>query len=240
MSKHGLQIPDLEAGANVEVIAVHAFRLPPSARCLLPSAFCLLLSGCAGYQIGNATLFPPDISTVYVPMVESHSFRPDLGEALTEAICKQIEKETPYKVVGSPNADSILTAKIVTETKRVIDRNKFDEPRDNEVNYQVQVTWINRKGDQIYNGAVPLPPEFTTIGQSSAYIPEYGQSYTTSAILRRAKNGPTNRRADGTALVIQLAVNGRRICYDHENAILSCSILAAPHAHCLNSRAGRC
>jgi hypothetical protein len=157
-----------------------AFRLPPSARCLLPAACCLLLSGCAGYQIGNATLFPPDISTVYVPMVESHSFRPDLGEALTEAICKQIEKETPYKVVGSPNADSILTAKIVGETKRVIDRNKFDEPRDNEVNYQVQVTWINRKGDQIYNGAVPLPPEFTTIGQSTAYIPEYGQSYTTS------------------------------------------------------------
>ena len=95
-------------------------------------------------------------------MVESHSFRPDLGEALTEAICKQIEKETPYKVVGSPNADSILTAKIDHDTKRVIVLNKFDEPQDTEVNYQVQVTWINRKGDQIYNGAVPLPPEFTT------------------------------------------------------------------------------
>jgi hypothetical protein len=157
-----------------------AYRLPPSAFCLLLSAFCLLSSGCAGYHIGNATLFPPDISTVYVPMVDSHSFRPDLGEALTEAICKQIEKETPYKVVGSPNADSILTAKIVNDTKRVIVRNKFDEPQSTEVNYQVQVTWINRKGDQIYNGAVPLPPEFTTLGQSSAYIPAYGQSYTTS------------------------------------------------------------
>ena len=148
--------------------------------CLLLSAFCLFLSGCAAYQIGNGTLFPPDITTVYVPMVESKSFRPDLGEALTEAICKQIEAETPYKVVGTPNADSILTARIISDTKRVVVENGFIEPRESEVNYQVQVTWANRKGDTIYQGAVPLPPGMVTIGQSAAYIPEYGQSYTTS------------------------------------------------------------
>ena len=164
-----------------------AFRLPPSNRCSLPAAFCLLLSafclslpGCAGYQIGNASLFPPDISTVYVPMVDSKSLRPDLGEALTEAICKQIEAETPYKVVSSPNADSILTAKLIIDTKRTVVLNSFDEPRESEVNYQVQVTWANRKGDTIYQGAVPLPPAMVTIGAGSAYIPEYGQSYTTA------------------------------------------------------------
>jgi hypothetical protein len=149
----------------------------------LLSAVCLLLfffSGCANYHIGNATLFPPDIHTVYVPMVESYSFRPDLGEALTEAICKQVEKETPYKVVGDPNADSILTAKLMADTKRVIVKNRFDEARSTEVNYQVQVTWVNRRGDMLYNGAVPLPPQFVPIDQSAAYIPEYGQSYATS------------------------------------------------------------
>ena len=82
--------------------------------------------------------------------------------------------------MGSPNADSVLTAKLVQDSKRVIDLNRYDEARDTEVNYQVQVTWINRKGDVIYNGAVPLPPEFTTIGASAPYIPEYGQSYSTS------------------------------------------------------------
>ena len=96
-------------------------RPSPFCRRLLLSAFCFLpfLPGCASYQFGNATLFPPDIHTVYVPMVESKSFRPNLGEALTEAICKQIEKETPYKVVGNPNADSILTVKLIQDTKRV-------------------------------------------------------------------------------------------------------------------------
>ena len=58
------------------------YHLPPTVYRLLLSTFCLFLPGCAGYHIGNATLFPPDISTVYVPMVDSHSFRPDLGEAL--------------------------------------------------------------------------------------------------------------------------------------------------------------
>jgi hypothetical protein len=159
-----------------------AFRPLLSALLVAPFAFCLLLllSGCAAYHFGNASLFPPDINTVYVPMIESRSFRPDLGEALTEAIDKEIEKQTPYKVVGSPNADSVLSAKLVQDTKRVIDLNRFDEARDTEVNYQVQVTWINRKGDVLYNGAVPLPPEFTTINASAPYIPEYGQSYTTS------------------------------------------------------------
>jgi hypothetical protein len=144
------------------------------------AACCLLLSGCATYQIGNASLFPQDVQTVYVPIVESSSFRPDLGEKLTEAIVKEIERRTPYKVVGSPNADSILSAKLIEDTKRVIVENKFDEARSTEVNYQIRVTWINRKGDQIYNGAVPLPPQFVQLGQGANYIPEYGQSYTTS------------------------------------------------------------
>ncbi len=149
--------------------------------CPLSTACCLLLcTGCATYQFGNSTLYTPDVTTVYVPMVESASFRPDLGEVLTEAIGKEIERRTPYKVVGTPNADSILSAKIIEDSKRLVVPNKFGEARETDVNYQVRVTWINRKGDMIYNGAVPLPPAFVEIGQSSAYIPEYGRSYTTS------------------------------------------------------------
>ncbi len=92
--------------------------------CPLSPACCFLD---ATYHFGNASLFPADINTVYVPMAESRSFRPDLGEALTEAIDKEIEKQTPYKVVGSPNADSVLTIKLVADTKRVIDLNPYDE-----------------------------------------------------------------------------------------------------------------
>jgi hypothetical protein len=155
---------------------------PRASAILLHSAFCLLpfTSGCATYHFGNASLFPPDITTVYVPMIESHSFRPDLGEALTEAVCKEIEKQTPYKVVGNPNADSILTVRLIQDAKRVIVINKFDEARSTEVNYQCQVTWASRKGSTLYEGAVPLPPQFVGVDASGPYIPEYGQSYITA------------------------------------------------------------
>ncbi len=64
------------------------------------------------------------LSTVYVPMAESRgSFRPDLGEALTEAMDQEIEKQTPYKVGWEArNADSVLTIKLGCGIqKRVID-----------------------------------------------------------------------------------------------------------------------
>src|SRR6266700_3163322 len=103
---------------NVEVRSVH--WSPSKHFFILRSSFlvCLLLalSGCAGYHVGTAGLFPSDIHTVFVPMFESDSFRRDLGEQLTEAVCKEIESRGPMKVVGTPNADSVLTGRITTDT----------------------------------------------------------------------------------------------------------------------------
>ena len=92
----------------------------PSAFCLLLSSFCLSSPGCAGYQLGNQSLYPSDIKTVFVPVFECDSFRRNLGERLTEAVVKEIERKTPYKVVGSPDADSILAGRIITERKGVL------------------------------------------------------------------------------------------------------------------------
>ena len=57
-----------------------------------------LFAGCAGYQMGNRSLYRTDLRTVHVPMFQSDSLRPDLGEWLTEAVIKEIELRTPYKV----------------------------------------------------------------------------------------------------------------------------------------------
>ena len=42
-------------------------------------------------------------------MFQSDSYRRGLAEQLTEAVCKEIEKRTNYKVVNNPNADSVLS-----------------------------------------------------------------------------------------------------------------------------------
>ena len=136
-----------------------------------------VLAGCAGYQVGNSSLYDLNVRTVYVPMFESVSYRRNLGERLTEAVIKEIEAKTPYKVVGSPNADSILSGRIVGETKRVVAENAYDDPRKLEVNLQVEVSWIDRQGTTIRETAcVELPPELSTIHGNMALVPEVGQS----------------------------------------------------------------
>jgi hypothetical protein len=135
------------------------------------------ISGCAGYRLGNDTLYPAGIHTVYVPVFSSASFRRHLGERLTEAVIKEIEWKTPYKVVGTSNADSILSGRITGETKRVLVENRYDEPREAEVNLQVQVQWLDRQSNLIRQmEPVPVPPELVTISDSATLIPEVGQS----------------------------------------------------------------
>jgi hypothetical protein len=153
-------------------------------------AGCLLSAGCAWYQVGSGTLYAPDISTVYVPLFESESFRRHLGERLTEAVVKEIELKTPFKVVNDPNADSVLTGRIVGETKRVLVESPTDEPRELEVQIAVEVVWVDRKGDLIQQGVVPLPPEMLDVTQRATIVPEVGQSIATghqTAIQRMAE-----------------------------------------------------
>src|SRR5918995_1554743 len=87
----------------------------------LQLALCLLgLGGCMGYQVGAGSLYAPDVTTVYVPMIDSDSYRRDLGERLTEAVIKEIELKTPYKVVSTPDADSVLAARLITDIRRTV------------------------------------------------------------------------------------------------------------------------
>lgn len=136
--------------------------------------------GCAGYRFGNSGLYRPDIRTVHVPIFESDSFRPYLGERLTEAVTKKLQLHSPYRVVPSEDADSFLLGAIVTDTKRVIAEDRNDVPRDIDINLEVQLRWINRNGDLIRPGvSIPVPSEFLQIGQSANFVPEAGQSVAT-------------------------------------------------------------
>lgn len=138
--------------------------------------------GCAGYRMGTTSLYPADIQTVYVPIFESDSFRRGLGERLTEAVIKRIEEETPYKVVSSPQADSILTGRIVNDTKRVIIEDRYDQPRDVQSNFVVHVTWANRKGDLVVSPteALQIPTQVVELSQGVDQISEFGQSTATT------------------------------------------------------------
>jgi hypothetical protein len=139
------------------------------------------ISGCAPYRVGTASLYPADISSVHVPIFESDSFRRNLGERLTEAVCKRIEAESNYKVVRSGVADSTLRGRIIHDRKRVLIENRNDDVREVETSLYVQVTWTKSDGTLIaQNVLIPVDPALTVdvVGLSSV-VPETGQSIAT-------------------------------------------------------------
>lgn len=126
-------------------------------------------------------MFPADVQTVYVPVIESQSFRRGLGEGLTEAVVKEIERRTPYKVVPADRADSVLLATLVADRKRVVVESPTDEARDVEVTYDVRVRWTRHNQDILGGqGTVPLPPDVVSILRAATFVPEAGQSYATA------------------------------------------------------------
>jgi outer membrane lipopolysaccharide assembly protein LptE/RlpB len=135
-------------------------------------------SGCANYRMGARSVYAPDIQTVYVPMIQSNSYRQFLGEWLTEAVVKKILEVTPYTVVSTAEqADSVLTVRLNSDMKQVLMESFTDEPRELQMTMQVSADWINRNGQQLGQPVnVPLPPTLNPIDQSANIYPELGQS----------------------------------------------------------------
>lgn len=155
-----------------------------------------LVTGCAGYRAGSQSLYAPDVATVYVPMVQSDSFRRDLGERLTEALVKEIELKTPYKVVNSPNADSVLEVRLRGDRRNVQAEDQFDNARVFASSIWAEVSWLNRR--RLPLGpmhSVPLSDglaasaEQPTIGvtQTNPLIPESGQTVASQQQLEIAR-----------------------------------------------------
>lgn len=132
------------------------------------------LMGCASYQIGNQVLFRSDVHTVHIPMFESESFRKFLGERLTEAVIKEVESRSPYKVVGLAKADSILQGKILSERKRILIESRNDDGRELETSLVVSANWTDRYGRPL------MTNPSIDVTQLASFVPEGGQSLATA------------------------------------------------------------
>ncbi len=83
-------------------------------------AFAVALAGC-GYKQGAdsgsayhwSSLYRQDIRTVAVPIFTTRSFERGVEFGLSQAVVKQIEATTPYKVVPAERADTVLEAQVV-------------------------------------------------------------------------------------------------------------------------------
>lgn len=174
---------------NHDVNPLHAARIPmrsPSHRLwicslLIVSALLLSLSGCFGYRIGTRSLYRNDVRTINVPVVRSDSFRPELGVQLTEAVQKEIERRTPYKLADAALADSIMAIRLTNDSKRVIGETNTDEPRVLENVVTIELKWTDRRGMDLVSTRFAPPGETTHyFAERNDFVPEAGQSVATS------------------------------------------------------------
>ena len=164
--------PVREAGLFVRLDQCRAAILFASLVCAMP-----VLSGC-GYTVGNG--FNPEIRTVSVPIFENDTFRRGIEVQLTEAVQKEIQKRTPYRLAKGLDADTRLTGKIVQTRKDVLGENRFDDPRELQISLMVLMKWENlRTGEVLAQQEVPLSPNAIPLSSQADFAPEVGQSLAT-------------------------------------------------------------
>ncbi|PHS15239.1 MAG: hypothetical protein COA78_05220 [Blastopirellula sp.] len=151
--------------------------------CVMLALSASLTLGCARYHIGSRTLYRPDVQTVHVPIFESASYRRGLGERITEAVIKEIESNTPYKVVSAEMADSVLKGRLTNDRKLTRAVNSYDEPRILDAELNIQYTWTDRRGELLRQPAyLDISPQLlgATELSTGTFFPEVGQSITTA------------------------------------------------------------
>src|SRR5262245_42992602 len=127
---------------------VHRFAL---------SIVMLASAGC-GYTVGAP--FSPEIRSVHVPIFNSGSSRRFLEYQLTEAVQKQIQQRSHFRLVKDSEADTRLTGRIIDLRKTALGQTRNSDARELQVNLHVEVTWEDiRTGQILVQQRVPLPPE---------------------------------------------------------------------------------
>ncbi len=135
-------------------------------------------SGC-GYMVGNA--FGPEVRTVEVPVFQNDTYRRGIEYQLTEAVQREIQTHTPYRLSKGPGTDTRLTGRIVDIGKKVLGETQYDDPRELQLTLYVVVTWEDlRTGQVLASQEVPLQPQAIPVVGQAEFAPEVGQSLATA------------------------------------------------------------
>lgn len=120
----------------------------------------------AGYGAGEE--FDPRIATVAVPIFDNRTFYREAEFRLSEALAKEIEHRTPYKVTGADGADTIIRGTILSVDQRLLSRT-FDGglTQEAQVILTVSLEWKDLRSGEIIRQRSRL----TATGE---YIPTRG------------------------------------------------------------------
>ena len=131
----------------------------------------MLAPGCKGTGYSIRPPFDTRVKTVYVPVFKSVTFRRDINIMLTELVIKEIERHTPYKVVGTPeDADTTLEGTVNFSDKNIVLESPFNLPRQLTSTMIVMASWTDNKAEE------KKPPNPALISETFNFYPEIGES----------------------------------------------------------------
>ena len=147
--------------------------------------FALLLAaltavGCSGYHFGTRALYTSEIRTVFVPIAEADTYRHDLGERLTEAVCKRITDRTPFDLASSQNADSVLFIRLKSDNQYISGLDRYNNTRQKNMVWCVSAEWKTRQEETLARlDPIPLTSIGVSVNEMSYLVAEMGQSTAT-------------------------------------------------------------
>jgi hypothetical protein len=151
---------------------------------IITCALMLLLSGCDGYS--GTSLYPKDVSTVYVEMFDNQSFRRGIEFELTDAIAKRIEAQTPYKIVTNRDkADTVISGQIVQAKESVLTTEReIGRAMEKNVELRAVVSWKNlRTGELLIDNKTVSASASYSEWQSQSFA--YGSTLAANALAER-------------------------------------------------------
>lgn len=119
---------------------------------LLPAVL-LLFAACAsdptqGYS--SASTFPTQYATVAIDIFKNDTFSRDIEFELADALVKEVEARTPYKVTPSVRADTILTGRITRVELDQLSKSKVTGLSEEVVlTVTVDFTWTNARTGEV-------------------------------------------------------------------------------------------
>jgi hypothetical protein len=146
--------------------------------CALSAVVCLAFSGCSMKGYSNESLFRDDIGSVYLEMFENQSLQRGVEYALTDALAKRIEAETPYKIISSRDrADTLLSGQLKSvDTVVLTTERETGRALEKEVDLEAVVSWKNLKTGELLLDSV-------SVNASATYSEWQSQSFEYASTL---------------------------------------------------------
>ncbi|MEM1085928.1 MAG: LPS assembly lipoprotein LptE [Verrucomicrobiota bacterium] len=158
---------------------------------------CLILSSCAGYQLGGVKpSILRDVETISVPMFQNATLHPRAEALATSAAADAIVQDGTYRIATSGSADAVLEATLHEIEYTQIRATRLDTLRPEELQNTVTLNWTLRDN----RGSNEVLATGTSIGSSRFFVDSNLQTSRNNALpdaLQRASQAMVSRLANG-------------------------------------------